>query len=107
MAGNAKSRDILLIREKVCFNISTNQESLSYMKILIERAKCVGNARCAAVSDRLYLLDDDGYIDSEGFDVPSDDEKSARNGAKACPERIIHVIEDDGSVSWPPAKMKA
>ncbi|NML05807.1 ferredoxin [Sphingomonas sp. G-3-2-10] len=74
------------------------------MKIRIERAACVGNARCAAVSAELYPLDDDGYIDTDGFDVATGDEKTAKNGARACPERIIFVIEDDGTQSWPPAR---
>lgn len=74
------------------------------MKIRIERAACVGNARCAAVSDKLFPLDDEGYIDTDGFEVADGDEKLARNGARSCPERIIFVIEDDGTNSWPPAK---
>ena len=74
------------------------------MKIRIERAACVGNARCSAIAAELYPLDDDGYIDSDGFDVPEGQDKPARNGARACPERIIFVIEDDGTQSWPPAK---
>ncbi|OAN59335.1 MULTISPECIES: ferredoxin [unclassified Sphingobium] len=73
------------------------------MKIRIERAACVGNARCAAVSDTLYPLDEDGYIATDGFEVPEGMEKIAKNGARACPERIIFVIEDDDSISWPPA----
>lgn len=64
----------------------------------------MGNARCAAVADKLYILDDDGYIDSDGFDVEPGDEKAAKNGARACPERIIYVIEEDGEQSWPPVK---
>jgi ferredoxin len=40
------------------------------MKIRIEKASCVGNARCAAVSDELFKLDDDGYIAVEEIDVP-------------------------------------
>lgn len=72
------------------------------MKIRIERSACVGNARCAAVSEKLFPLDEGGYIDTDGFDVAAEDEKLARNGARACPERIIFVEEDDGSVSWPP-----
>lgn len=74
------------------------------MRIRIERAACVGNARCAAVGGELYPLDDDGYIDSDGFEVAEDDELAARNGAKACPERIIYVLEDDDSQIWPPVK---
>jgi ferredoxin len=65
------------------------------MKIRIEKAKCVGNARCHAVAERLYPLDDEGYILSEGFDVPPGDEDLARRGARACPERIIYIVEED------------
>jgi ferredoxin len=74
------------------------------MKIRIERAACVGNARCAAIAGDLYPLDDDGYIDSDGFEVVANDEALAKNGARACPERIIFVIEEDGQQSWPPVK---
>ena len=66
------------------------------MKIRIEKAACVGNARCAAVAPGLYPLDDDGYIATEGFDVPAGQEQLAQRGARACPERIIFVVEDDG-----------
>lgn len=65
------------------------------MKIRIEKAGCVGNARCYAVAEHLYPLDDEGYIDTEGFTVPAGDEELARKGAKSCPERIIFVIEED------------
>jgi ferredoxin len=63
------------------------------MKIRINKASCVGNARCAAVAPDLFPLDDEGYIAVEEIDVPSDMEELARRGAKACPERII-VIEE-------------
>jgi ferredoxin len=72
------------------------------LKIRIEKAQCVGNARCHAVAEDLYPLDDEGYIATEGFAVAEGDEKRARNGAKACPERIIFVIEEDGTQIWPP-----
>lgn len=64
------------------------------MRIRIERARCVGNARCNAVAEALYPLDDDGYIATEGFDVPSGSESLAHRGARACPERIIFIEED-------------
>lgn len=64
------------------------------MKIRINKAGCVGNARCAAVSAQLFPLDDDGYIAVSEVDVPPGMEALARRGARACPERII-VIEDD------------
>ncbi len=63
------------------------------MKIRIEKASCVGNARCAAVSPELFPLDEDGYIAVEEVEVPAGMEALARRGARACPERII-VIEE-------------
>ena len=64
------------------------------MKIRIDKAACVGNARCAAVAPELFPLDDNGYISVEEIDVPPGQEALARRGALACPERII-LIEDD------------
>jgi ferredoxin len=65
------------------------------MKIRIDKAACVGNARCAAVSEQLFPLDEDGYIAVEEVDVPPGMEQLARRGARACPERIIIIEEDD------------
>lgn len=67
---------------------------MAKLKVRIERAKCVGNARCHAVAEHLYPLDDDGYVAIEGFEVAPGDELMARRGAKACPERIIFIIEE-------------
>jgi ferredoxin len=64
------------------------------MKIKIDKASCVGNARCAAVSPELFPLDEDGYIAVSEIDVPPGMEALARRGARACPERIIVVVED-------------
>ena len=65
------------------------------MKIRIDKAACVGNARCAAVSEELFPLDDDGYIAVTEVDVPPGLETLAKRGARACPERVITIIEDD------------
>jgi len=64
------------------------------MKIRIEKAACVGNARCAAVAPELFPLDENGYIAVEEIDVPPGKEALARRGARACPERIILIEED-------------
>jgi ferredoxin len=63
------------------------------MKIRIDKASCVGNARCAAVAEELFPLDENGYISVSEIDVPPGKEDLARRGARACPERII-VIEE-------------
>jgi ferredoxin len=64
------------------------------MKIRIEKASCVGNARCAAVSEELFPLNEDGYISIDQLDVPEGKEQLARRGARACPERIIFIEEE-------------
>jgi ferredoxin len=72
------------------------------MKIRIDKASCVGNARCAAVAPGLFPLDDDGYIAVSEIEVPPGQEQLARRGARACPERII-VVEEDPADAAPPA----
>ena len=64
------------------------------MKITIDRPKCVGHARCAAIAPDLYILDAEGYIAIDGFDVPEGQEALAQRGARACPERVIKVVEE-------------
>lgn len=65
------------------------------MKIRIDKAACVGNARCAAVSEELFPLDDEGYIAVETVDVPAGMEELARRGARSCPERVITIVDDE------------
>jgi ferredoxin len=64
------------------------------MKISIDRAKCSGHARCAAEAPELFSIDENGYIATEGFDVPLGQEALASRGAEACPERIIRVVKE-------------
>jgi ferredoxin len=63
------------------------------MKIIADKTRCAGHARCAAVADQLFKLDDNGYI---GFDekmVPVGLEDMARRGVRACPERALKLAE--------------
>jgi ferredoxin len=64
------------------------------MRIRIDKHSCTGNARCWAIAPELYPLNDEGYIAIDGFDVPPGQEALARRGARACPERVIEIIED-------------
>ena len=64
------------------------------MKIRIDKAACVGNARCWAVSEKLFPLDGDGYIAVQEVEVPPGMEDLARRGARACPERVIEIVEE-------------
>lgn len=65
------------------------------MRIAIDRARCAGHARCAAVAPDLYRLDDNGYIAIDGLDVPAGLEALAHRGARACPERIITIRDEN------------
>ncbi|MET7924361.1 ferredoxin [Streptomyces sp. NPDC005349] len=66
------------------------------MRIRFERDRCAGHAQCAAVAPDVYPMDDSGYCQ-----LPPTSQlrpglaREAREGAGACPERAITVIEDD------------
>jgi ferredoxin len=80
------------MQRRICIRIA---KPLVPMKIRIDKSACVGNARCAAVSAELFPLDEDGYIAVEEVHVPPGMEALARRGARACPERIIVIEEDE------------
>ena len=65
------------------------------MKIIADRAKCAGHARCAAVSEELFELDESGYIAFDSKPVPPGMETLARRGTRACPERALALEEDE------------
>jgi ferredoxin len=64
------------------------------MKIIADKTKCAGHARCAAVSDQLFELDTGGYIGFETRIVAAGMEAIARRGVRACPERALKISED-------------
>jgi ferredoxin len=66
------------------------------MRILVDKARCAGHARCYATAPEIFVLDDNGYIDMESFDVQPGQEELARRGARACPERALRVEKEDG-----------
>ena len=63
------------------------------MRIVIDKANCVGHARCAAIAPDLFALDAEGYIATEEFEVPEGQGAQAKRAARACPERVISVVE--------------
>jgi ferredoxin len=66
------------------------------MKILADKTRCAGHARCAAVAERLFELDADGYIGFEEKIVPPGSEEAARRGVRACPERALKISDGSG-----------
>lgn len=67
------------------------------MKVRINQQACAGHARCNHVAPGLYSLDDNGYIASTGFTIEAGQQPLALRGARACPERIIEVIDEPAS----------
>jgi ferredoxin len=62
-------------------------------RIKVDRSRCAGHARCEAIAPGLFTLDSEGYIATEGFEVPEGEEALAKRAARACPERVITVEE--------------
>lgn len=64
------------------------------MKIRVDNEACQGHARCFAVAEDLFPLDDIGYSAiRDEVEVPDGREADARAGALACPERAITIVE--------------
>ena len=66
-------------------------------RIKIDKKGCAGHARCATRAPHLYELDSDGYIATEGFEVPAGEEANALAGARSCPERVITMLDAEGN----------
>lgn len=69
------------------------------MKIVANRSRCVGHARCATVSEQLITLDDNGYIGFDEMLVPPGMEDLARRGVRSCPEGALKVVQDEAAAS--------
>jgi ferredoxin len=65
------------------------------MKIIADKNRCAGHARCAAVADQLFELDSNGYIAFQEKDVPAGAEELARRGVRACRERALKIAAND------------
>lgn len=65
------------------------------MRIIVDGAKCQGNARCWAQDHEMFDLDDEGYLPTQVIDVPDDPDKQlkARRAVRACPERALTLEE--------------
>jgi ferredoxin len=64
------------------------------MKVKADSTRCQGHALCAAVSESLFPLDEEGYSALTSWtDVPAGAEKNARVGQASCPERAIEIEE--------------
>jgi ferredoxin len=64
------------------------------MKVKVDSSMCQGHALCAAVSERLFPLDEEGYSSlTEWTEVAAEDEADVKLGQASCPERAI-LLQD-------------
>jgi len=61
------------------------------VKVCIDLSKCCGHARCSAIDDQIFQLDDSGYASRADIEVPPGDEEKARLAVASCPERAISL----------------
>ncbi|WP_395109662.1 ferredoxin [Actinomadura sp. SCN-SB] len=62
------------------------------MKIVIDKDRCRGHARCNALAPELFDLDDLGYAAAGELEVPEGGERAALAGVRGCPERAITTV---------------
>ncbi len=62
------------------------------MRVDVDIKACAGHGQCAATSPDVFALDDDGFVLPVG-DIAPDVAEDAREGAAACPEMAIEVVE--------------
>lgn len=65
------------------------------VRVRLEKAKCVGHARCYAIDPKLFPIDDNGYSILEDHEVAPGDEEVIRDGVAACPELALILEEDE------------
>lgn len=64
------------------------------MRITADRARCEGHGVCVAVAPAVYDLDDDAVVRLRHETVPADLERTATDGARACPVAALTTKED-------------
>lgn len=64
------------------------------MKIVANRARCTGHARCFATAPKIFDLDDHGYIGFNERKLDPDELELARRGVHSCPEGALRMGRD-------------
>lgn len=59
------------------------------MKIRIRKDLCCGAQLCVRAAPDVFRLDELGYNDSDGDEVPAEKEALAQRAARGCPEGAI------------------
>lgn len=63
------------------------------LKVVANRSACCGYGVCAEICPEIYLLDENGIVVLATDTVPEGLEEKAREGAAACPQNALEIIE--------------
>ena len=64
------------------------------MRLIANYEVCESHGQCALVDDKLFTLDEEGYISiGAGKEIAPEDEKKARRGQGACPVQALRLEE--------------
>jgi ferredoxin len=63
------------------------------LKVVINKPACCGYGVCAEICPEVYLLDENGIVYVDNDIVPEGLEDSAREGADACPQNAIKLVD--------------
>jgi len=63
-------------------------------RVIVDRTKCCGYTLCAEICPEVYKLDDQGFAHTDEQPIPAELLARAREGADACPEHAITIVEE-------------
>lgn len=65
------------------------------MRVFVDDDSCRGHGVCAALCPEVFVITDGGYAEATTSDIPTELEAPVREAVDACPERAIHVTEEN------------
>jgi ferredoxin len=63
------------------------------LKVVINKPACCGYGVCADICPEVYKLDENGIVYVDDEIVPDGHESAAREGAEACPQSALAIVE--------------
>lgn len=63
------------------------------LKVVIDKPACCGYGVCADICPEVYKLDENGIVYVDDEIVPEGLEDSAREGADACPQAALAIVD--------------
>jgi ferredoxin len=69
------------------------------LRVIADRAACCGYGVCAELCPEVYKVDDLGIVVLLTDIVPAGLEEKAREGALACPQSALKVVEEPAAAT--------